>query len=181
MYFSRGSVLDKIFTSTVSFSPLAATQQYSNTAAHKLTETRLQQKAAFLSRCQSKLCVVRSLRAPRDQRLWCASCSGTTRPPHSLWAAAQPGIHLEPDSLKDGWPCGGRTDTSNIHKGQSWEKKCKIISRRSALLIRSHLWFHWWKVMKNIWNILAKKFWVKNKRKTSYFVYFLSKIKTCLI
>lgn len=65
MYFSRGFVFGVFLQirSVVFF----FLQQYSNTASQYLTETRLQQKAGLISRCQSELCAVHSLGPPLDR------------------------------------------------------------------------------------------------------------------
>lgn len=147
MYFSRGFVFG-VFLQIRSV--LFFLQQYSNTASQYLTETRLQQKAGLISRCQSELRAVHSLGLLwMEPLMWflLGDHTAATQPlgsspagPRCAWDS--PGARL-PEGLLALW---GRTGTSNIHKGQS--EKCTIITRRTALLICRHLLFYWWKVMK---------------------------------
>lgn len=108
MYFSRGFVFG-VFLQIRSV--LFFLQQYSNTASQYLTETRLQQKASLISRCQSELRAVHSLGLLwMEPLMWflLGDHTAATQPLGSSPAGPRcAGIHLEPDSLKDCWRCGG--------------------------------------------------------------------------
>lgn len=157
MYFSRGFVFG-VFLQIRSV--LFFLQQYSNTASQCLTETRLQQKAGLISRCQSELRAVHSLGL-----LWMEPLMWFLLGDHT--AATQP-LGSSPAGPRCAWDSpGARLPEGLLARPTS--TRAKVKSARS-LPGELHCWYvdiycftdgKSWKYLKLFQLFRAKKSWVK--------------------